>query len=382
MFKLIGSVLGVIVWLGVVSSTAPAQNPTYSLEATAINGIPLAGGTTNRISVAPGDTITLELYLRDWSPDGEVLRAYQAALDTDGYTSGGVGEIKPVDYDATTGKQDENKENCFVDRTNPLYVLKGAEEFALTDTRSPGYRWLGIIIHEVEGLISAQDGKKSYCGTVHMKVSDDAVGSFRLRLRGGQGNSTIRDPASKAIIPLDLEDCIVDVRRGTVRIVSSDPPGNAIDARTRPSGHADGGWTRIALTFSGDTVQMTTTDFAVDDGTATSPRVTNVAAAGSTITLLLDRPVQPGRWTTITHRDSGTLAIIGCLPGDVNNDGTLDAQDLAELLNPSDEAGSRPMYRTDIDHDGATGTGDVLALLDLLTKPGAYHSPTLEPVAR
>lgn len=359
------------------SIAAAQKNPTFSLEATAINDVEFSGPPTMHVSAAPGDTITFKVFVRDWSPDGEELRAFQAQIDTDGFESGLSGQIKPVDYDETTGNQDENRKNCFVDRNEPTYVLRVGEDFAIADTRSPGYRWLGILLHEDQGVVSKQDGKKHYCGTVRMKVSDDAQGSFKVRLLPGRGSTTIRDKVGGAILPVDIEDTIVDVAKNTLRVIASDPPNGAIDARA-PLSNAAGGWKLVSLTFNGDTAALSASDFTVDDGSTAPPKIIGFEPKGSVLEITLNRPVTSGRWTSILHRRSSTGVRLGSLRGDVNNDGRLALDDLFELvyLPSGDET---PVYRVDVNHDDRRSIADALRVLDVLTIPGAYRTASLEP---
>lgn len=365
----------ITVWSAFAPAQNPIHNPTFSLEATEINGVPLAGGPSMRLSAAPGDTILFKLFLRDWSPDGEKLRAYQAQVDRDGYTSGLAGQIKPLDYEATTGKQDENRENCFVDVDEPTYVLGTKDNFAIADTRSPGYRWLGILLHG--DVVAKQDGKKYYCGSLRVKVSEDAVGSFRVALVPGQGTTTLRDPLGAAILPVDIEDSIVEVAADSVRVIASDPPNNAIDARA-PRSASGGAWDQVALTFNRATASLTAADFTVEDESANPPKIVKVESMGTVVTVVLDRPIAPGRWTTILHRKSQTGTRIGCLRGDVNNDGRVGIDDLFDLVyGYGDDA--PPVYRTDVNQDNRNSLADALRVLDMLTMPGAHHVLHLEP---
>ena len=349
-------------------SLAAAQTLTFSLEAVAVNGVKLPNGPTAKVSVAPGSTILFEIYVRDWSKEGELNRAYQAALDVDGYKSGLAGDITPVDYANTTGKQEENREHCFVDVDRPDFVYKGKEHMALADTRSPGYRWLGMLLHEGDADTCKQTGKKFYCGSVRMKVSDDARGTFRPRLLPGQENTTVRDPLSMAVLPVDTEDASVEVLVSDGAILSSDPPRGAIDARTLPAEH--GGWDRIALTVAGDTSKVSAADFSVQDGGSHPPQIVEAISDGSVVRLRFNRPIAVGRWTTIVHQKSATQTRLGYLPGDFNSDGTLDATDLFGLL------GQSP-HQFDANDDGRVDLADALSVLDLLTKPGAYREPQL-----
>ena len=367
---------------------AAAQNPTFSLEAVAVNGVKIPGGPVAKVSVAPGATVTFELYVRDWSPAGEPFRAYQAQLDVDGYTNGLAGAVKPLDFANTTEKKEENRANCFIDITHPKFVFKGKDNFAIADTRSFGYRWMSLLTHESDAIVSDQKGEKFYCGTVRMKVSDDARGTFRPRLLPGEGNTTLRDPMSLAILPVDIEDALVEVLTGKLAMVSSDPPRGAIDARTSAQGRS-GGWDQVALTFNGDTASLSGSDFTVTDGSPNPPRIVAVTSEGSVIRLKLDRGIAPGRWTTILHRDSATETRIGCLPGDANHDGEVNTADLFDLLessvgkptvSPADIEASP--QRFDVTGDGRADLTDALHVLDVLARPGAFRSDRLELMGR
>ncbi len=370
--------LGATFGLFALSCTlAAAQNPTFSLEAVAVNGVKLPDGPTAKVVVSPGATIFYEVYVRDWSPAGERNRAYQVQMDVDGYTSGLTGSIKPVDFAKTTEKKEENRANCFIDVTHPRFVFKGKDNFVIADTRSSGYRWMGLLTHEGDAIVSDQKGKKYYCGTIRMKVSDDAEGTFRPRLLPGQGNTTLRDPMSLAILPVDIEDAIVDVVVGRLAIVSSDPPRRAIDARTSPQGRS-ASWDQVSLTFNGDTASLSGADFTVIDGSPNPPRIVAVTSEGSVIRLKLNRGIAPGRWTTILHRQSATETRIGCLPGDANHDGEVNTADLLGLLESLAAGMEASPQQFDVTGDGRADLTDALHLLNVLTKPGAFRSDHLE----
>ena len=370
--------LGATFGLFALSCTvAVAQNPTFSLEAVAVNGVKLSDGPTAKVTVSPGATILYEVYVRDWSPAGEKNRAYQIQLDVDGYTSGLTGSIKPVDFTNTTEKQEENRANCFIDITHPNFVFKGKNNFVIADTRSFGYRWMGLLTHEGDAIVSAQNGEKFYCGTIRMKVSDDAQGTFRPRLLPGQGNTTLRDPMSLAILPVDIEDAIVEIVLGKLAIVASDPPRGAIDGRTSWPGRS-GSWDHVTLTFSGDTGSLSSSDFTVTDGGPNPPRIVVVTSDGSVIRLKLNRGIAPGRWTTIVHRHSATQTRIGSLPGDANHDGKVNTTDLLDLLESSVAGIETSPQPFDVTGDGRADLTDALQVLTVLTRPGAFRSDHLE----
>ena len=77
-----------------------ARVPTLSLEAIAINGKPLGDHPKTQINASPGDIITAEVYIRDWSPDGEWIVYYDTETETLVRTAiSGGGSLTLVDED-------------------------------------------------------------------------------------------------------------------------------------------------------------------------------------------------------------------------------------------------------------------------------------------
>ncbi len=80
---------------GTLGTTALAQQPVYSMEAVAVNSIPCSDVPVTHVKARPGDVLTLEVFLRDWSPAGDRLNAYQMQLEPMDFRSGLAGSIKP-----------------------------------------------------------------------------------------------------------------------------------------------------------------------------------------------------------------------------------------------------------------------------------------------
>lgn len=381
--------------LGGLSATAAlGQNPTLSLEVTAVNSTPLPEPVT-KIKAGPGDVLTVQLFVRDWSPDGETLRAVQASIDTHGYISGYSGNVKPVNYDAALAKVEENKENGFIDVSNPRYVFAELTHLAMVDTRSYGYRYLNLVLAHEDARPCAQDGVRYYYGTLKLRVSDDASGPFILGFDEDPAASVIRDPQNQTIIPLDFERLTIDVVGGAVplRLISSDPPSGAIDARLSKQmiagptlqtvGKQAGktaphcGWKTVDLNFNGDAGGLTAEDLTVEEGGSAKgapPLIRQVLPKGSVVTVVFDRGIRSRKWTTIKHTASGTGIRLASLPGDVNNDSAVNADDLLALIYRPDSADPLPSYRCDIDRDGSSGVSDALRIIDVLNHPTAYRA--------
>ena len=191
-----------ILGMGIAASAEAV--PTFSLEATAVNSTPIAGGPVSRVAASPGDIITMEAYVRDWSPDGDTLAAYQVQIDPEAFSSGTAGRIAPIDYDVTQQSGEENNANCFIDKQHPRFVHAGLETLPLTDTRSEGYRWASVLLG-IRGPVSPEDGTKFYCATLKLQVSDDAQGTFTIVALEDPISSGLRDNTNRAITPVEFE---------------------------------------------------------------------------------------------------------------------------------------------------------------------------------
>ena len=188
-----------------------ARVPTLSLEAIAINGKPLGDHPKTQINASPGDIITAEVYIRDWSPAGELLSGYQAALLPLSFASGNKGFIEPVQYEALQKSGAENPDNSFVDDRHPRYVHNGLKALSLADTRSEGYRWMSFVLQGTPPK-SAQDGKRFYGATIKFEVSKNAEGTFSLKLDSDPDYSGLRKADASPIQGVEFEPLKIKIR--------------------------------------------------------------------------------------------------------------------------------------------------------------------------
>jgi hypothetical protein len=108
-----------------------------------------------------------------------------------------------------------------------------------------------------------------------------------------------------------------------------------------------------------------------------APEVVDVVSSGiDMVTLTFSEPIEPGAWTVLTHTESGESLCLGYLPGDVNGDGSSKAGDIVALIDSVNAAGTEqlPIYSTDIDRNGVVTARDILRLIDLLNGAGAIRS--------
>lgn len=364
------NVVGTGLLLGLTTTVAVGQTPVYSIEAVAVNVIPIPGGPTAHVAISHGDVITAKIFARDWSPNGEKLRAYQIKIDDASYATGEQGVVQPVDFQMNIDKDP----NAFIDDTDPQWIHRGHPTIPLTDTVSPGYRWLSVLLDPHDGPVSAQDGKKFSCATVKLTPSPNAKGTFTIALVEEPYITSLISTENEQLAPIEYERLTVEIEPTTRwrMMLSSDPPDGAVDARNPSKTNATvGQWLTVRLLFNGDAGSLTADDLAVQDGSPSPPGIQKVSSAGSTLAVTLDRPIRSGAWTTITHKTSSSSTRLGRFPGDVNGDGKTDARDMIMLLDAVDGSHRLPDYRVDIDGDGSIGQGDVLRLLDVIIEARA-----------
>ena len=185
--------------------------------------------------------------------------------------------------------------------------------------------------------------------------------------------STVRDSNNSEILPLMFENLVVNVVKNALarRIMGSEPPTGSIDARRSADGR---GWNRIELTLSADASALSADMFSITDGTKNPPRIKSLETNGTRLILNLDRGIRASHWTSIAHNASASSTTIGCLPGDVNADGSVSFADIMLLASQGHDDSTRPLYQTDVDHDGKRNIGDALRVIGLLNDPNAYRT--------
>ena len=207
-------------WLtGILATTALGHPPVFSMEVAAVNSTPVPGSIARHLEVLPGDTLTLRIYLRNWSPAGEPLNAYQMQLEVLDFASGMSGTIKPVNYETARETNTMNLDNCFVDQLDPEWIFSGHQTITLVDTRSAGYRWMSVLVDTADAILCDQNDAKYYTGTVMMSVSDDARGTFTIGFMEEQTSSLLLDEHGVMITPLEFEVLTIVVQPDILGVI-------------------------------------------------------------------------------------------------------------------------------------------------------------------
>ncbi len=160
-------------------------------------------------------------------------------------------------------------------------------------------------------------------------------------------------------------------------ISSTNPPKEAIDARQRSD------WNKVRLYFSPalPAAEAVPDSFSITSTNQTAPQIISLdnISRGRAIDLNLNRTVLPGERILITYKPSDSSLCLGALPGDVNGDSRIMANDLSSLrASLAGEPNSLlPLYRTDINSDGIANAADDASLMALLHARSATSLNTL-----
>lgn len=354
--------------------------PVVSLEIRSKNGAVIPGGPVTTVNAVPNDTLELVFRVRDWNTatGAPQLRGYQTSIVYDDYLSGTAGDVLPIGFEITdpdgecpgTPNGGNNLANVFIDIARADFVFPPASGtvFATVDTSGCNYRWAGALL---SGAVTGTTGVRKYVGSLNVRVSADASGTFTLNPNPDSEDGTfLRNALDLPIEPVSFEGCTI-VTPGVISIVSSDPANNAIDARQpHPINNSAlrQGWNQATIMFSGPTAGLTAANFSVsvEPAGGVVPAISGVGTDQNAALVLLNQVIPAGKWTRITHIASGTSIRLGALPADVNGDRTSSPVDILRIIDHLNGVQNYPLFRTDADRSGVANPADILRVIDLL----------------
>jgi len=205
-----------------------------------------------------GTTVILELRVLGWDPqhnNDPRVRAYQAQINSAGYTSGSSGFLT-AGYSTCQSSADcpngwscggpgfcDAVTNAFINQDHPNYMYLGLQDIAAVDRSQPNYRF-GALVDAADAV--SDTGSAKYGGTLRLIVSPDASGTFTVGLKTDTGecfflahDNLVFPPAQTvpARITISTNDCNVngvldeqDIANGT----SDDCNGNGTPDECEP----------------------------------------------------------------------------------------------------------------------------------------------------
>jgi hypothetical protein len=397
--------VAISVVFGVVISCTVANAAVVELRAVRVNDVSITPTTTP--IVGAGDVVEVELILLPGFgaqlPDG--IRGYEIVLAARrGVESGTCGLVLPLGWDAPLDPQtcieeaeceasyscvfgwcrgaDHNPcDGAWINQTLPDWLFFGSEiitEFPCQGFGTLDYRF-SVSTPSVQG--SLDDGSEFYLGTLVLVVQPEALGTFTFDLvRSGLGRiSELVGPDNLTTIVPESHPLQVTVLYDGAYPLTASPPQCAIDAglphaRLGPS--VSFGFQGVQLRFDSNTDELDRTDFAVFTTPPALPPVIEGfdSPSSGTIDIVFDRPIDTERWTCVRHVDTGRVFCIASLPGDVNQDRVVGADDVAAQVEGLRNGGSLSRFAHDTDRSGAFTSLDILTTVDVLVGADAFRT--------
>lgn len=391
-------------------SNAAGQNPTLSLKAVKVNGVPIPRANTTDVN--PGDVVTAEIFIRDWTTTIERLAAYRTAINRDSFVSGTRGTVLPLgwdapptddigcttsadcptefpvcqlfdvlgglcigpDHDPSIGVYIECARSDSVLECQPCFFPPCDDWFPAEIVGHTSIRY-GQTLNNFGDAQTYSDPEK-YAGTLIVKVSDDACGTFTFPFE--PSGTELYDQDLLPLLPPALEPLVIRTATPPCKIVASVPPNCAIDPRQpiQPDGGEPTARDAIRLTFESDASRTAWEDFAIcepsDESPLTIEEFIPPARPGTTVILRLSDNIPIGQWTCICYLPRGEKACFAALPGDVDGDGTSGLQDIGALVDCLGDAAPCEVWRCDINQSGRCTPADLLREIDLLSGTVAF----------
>jgi len=229
----------------------PECAPLFSIRATRINDVPLAGDRVDTVTVTRGDQVTAEVYVEQWHP--ERLIGYNARIAPASFTSGSTGSILPL-------VEPNRNAGAFIDqnRADFLFFNRPAITLMFNDTLN-FYQYLSVALFEDDCASDAN--QPAYLGTLIVNVSETATGTFSLCLNENSNDASFlldcpdgfhlppsRFECLRIHVPLDEDDCaggedcnsnglwdICDINAGTSKDCNRNDVPDACDLNDQTS---------------------------------------------------------------------------------------------------------------------------------------------------
>jgi hypothetical protein len=408
-----------LAWGG-AKAARQTQTPTFSLKAVKVNDVAIE--PTNSVSASPGDVIECEVFVSEWSPNGERLKAWQWGLDSFSLSNGRrerlqilggpracleqeecadlaaecymgfcyrppVGGPRPCEEPADCASSEEcvaglcygsvpGAAGIYLDFLDPRYVFFGLAHISATDTID--LRMGGVLFNET-GAPQYDSGESSarYVGTLILVVSAGACDTFVVALE--ENETSLAALSSAHIRPLQIQPLTVDCGPCRPRFASSEPPHCYANARqtNEPDGSSQAGIDSFTVVFDGDPVITKPSSYYLtylptcfcDTLIVEALSVPKLPKA---VSVLLSRRIATQRWTCLNVTDGLNQVCVSHLPGDVDQNRVVGLSDMEQLLTCMGDESACPATHCDIDRSGLCTGKDLLRLGDLMNGAGVY----------
>lgn len=396
---------------GIIAIFWGANLPAAQVAITAVKHNGAAITPTSSITALPGDVIEAELLVSGWAnelPEG--VRAYNLVLQgRKGVQSGSNGLVLPKGWKAAViPKTCASPADCapgeicqglcvqpghnpafgaFIDETRPDYILHGLSSVGGVNVSSLDFVYF---IQTFDSVGVTDPGKALYAGTLIVEIDEFACGTFRFQLAACEASFLVslfsHQVSYPSFVPLDIK-----LAECPAIPLTSDPANCAIDARIpHPPGvpQTTLSWQAIDMSFSGSPTGLTPASFRSREVPASgaAPSITSLTPlAADAVRANLSTSAELVIWTCLEHRASSREICFAPLPGDVNQNGISDTNDVAALINDLraiPTAPRLPLVQCDIDRSGRCAPRDITMLVDLLAGHGfdawagaEFHEP-------
>jgi len=427
--------------LGVLAAGSVVEASQISFKAVKRNDVAIT--PTNNLSVVANDKIEVEMFLSAWANDWPVdatpnnVRTFQVQLNRAGYVSSDNGTAKPLGWCGPANKitctepatcppeysicLTNPSSGCTCSPHNPDlggFITASRADYLLFELDQTGPI---IVTTNIDFLytsigndssVSVQDtGASRYLGTLIVKVSANACGTFTLGFVQDSSVTFIADPANNASLP-GLTPLVLTVSNCSRQLLSCGPTHCNIDARIahdRLDQTAKKNAFQMAMQFSKSTiycnnaptqictlnsecpaggtcnVSMTAADFdvtvapylpdGIDDDIRTITTVTPNGADPRITTLTLDRRIRQMRWVCIRDKGSNKRCCMGSLPADADNSRLSQSDDVGEVFDNLLGGLVIPALtkdKCDTDRSLLCTPADILMVVDLLNGADAF----------
>jgi len=395
--------------LGVLAAGTVVEAAVVSLKAVKKNDAAIA--PTASLSVLPLDKIEAEIFLSGWAgdiPPPAGVKLFQVKVDGRGFINGTNGKVIPDGWCAPVAKiACTQSSECptaypicagppyggctcagynptlgaFITKTRTDFIFNGLDVLAQIDVSNLNYRYSALV---TAGNPVPDTGVARYLGTLVLRVSSNACGTFPIGFLGG-AQTFINDGGDNPYFPI-LQPLVLTVPTSDCArlLVSCNPAHCNEDARIahdRLDQNLKKNANTIVMNFSKPTTGMAAADFEVtvvpvvpgDVIPGISAVTPNVVDPRIT-TVSLNRRIQQTRWTCIRDKFSNRRCCMGSLPGDADNSRISRSDDIFEIFDNLAGLVSPKLApeKCDTDRSLLPTPADLLMVVDLLNGADAF----------